>query len=97
MSLRSRLLLLVTLATLVPAIFLAVRFFQARTAEIDTALAGLSLQANNIANDWTRKFRARLNSNLAWRVPLISIAPIKRSALLSSPRCLKSTRNIPES
>ena len=86
MSLRGRLLLLVTLATLVPAMFLGVRFFQTRAAEIDTALAGLALQANNIANDLDEKIQgtAQLQFGLARAVDLDSSNKAECSAFLSA-------------
>jgi diguanylate cyclase (GGDEF)-like protein/PAS domain S-box-containing protein len=58
MSLRTRLLLLVGLVTLVPAILLGIRFFQNRAADIETALASLSMQAANIADDLDEKIQA---------------------------------------
>ncbi|MDP2411767.1 MAG: EAL domain-containing protein [Pseudolabrys sp.] len=57
MSLRARLLLLVALATLVPAILLGVRFSQNRAAEIDAALTALAVQAGNIAQDLDEKIQ----------------------------------------
>ena len=86
MSLRNRLLLLVTLATLVPAIFLGIRFFQSRAAEIDTALAGLALHANNIANDLDEKIQGttQLQFGLARAVDLDSSNKAECSAFLSA-------------
>ena len=45
MSLRTRLLILVIAAMLVPAILVGLRFVQNRTSEIDAALANLSASA----------------------------------------------------
>ena len=86
MSLRARLLLLVALATLMPAILLGIRFFQTRAAEIDTALAGLALQANNIANDLDEKIQgtAQLQFGLARAVDLDSSNKAECSAFLSA-------------
>jgi len=55
MSLRARLLLLVALATLLPAILLGLRFHQVRVEAIDQALAGLARQAKAIARDLDEK------------------------------------------
>ena len=85
MSLRTRLLLLVALATLVPAILLGVRFFQNRAAEIESALAALSLQANSIADDLDGKIQgtAQLHFGLARAVDLDS-SRAQCSAFLSA-------------
>jgi hypothetical protein len=55
MSLRTRLLLFVALATLVPTILLGIRFSQDRAKEIDLALTTLAVRAGNIANDLDEK------------------------------------------
>jgi signal transduction histidine kinase len=67
MSLRARLLVLVALATLVPAILVGVRFFQNRTSEIEAALVNLSATARDIANDLDGKIQgtAQLHYGLA--------------------------------
>ena len=67
MSLRTRLLLLVVLATLVPAILVGLRFFQNRTSEIEAAVVKLSATANNISNDLDEKIQgtAQLHYGLA--------------------------------
>src|SRR5215218_9747276 len=57
MSLRTRLLILVALATLVPAILMGMRFVQNRTSEIAAALVNLSATANNISNDLDGKIQ----------------------------------------
>jgi signal transduction histidine kinase/CheY-like chemotaxis protein len=57
MSLRTRLLALVALATLLPAIFVGLRFFQNRASEIAAALVKLSATANNISNDLDEKIQ----------------------------------------
>ena len=49
MSLRTRLLILVIAAMLVPAILVGLRFVQNRTSEINAALANLSATANDIS------------------------------------------------
>ena len=88
MSLRARLLLLVTLATLVPAALLGIRFFQNRAAEIQSALAALSMQANNIANDLDEKIQgtAQLQYGLGRAVDLDSANRAECSAFLSAVR-----------
>ena len=88
MNLRTRLLLLVTLATLVPAVFLGLRFFQNRAAEIESALAGLTTQANNIANDLDEKIQgtAQLHFGLSRAVDLDSSNRAECSAFLSAVR-----------
>ena len=57
MSLRTRLLILVIAAMLVPAILVGLRFVQNRTSEIDAALVNLSATANAISNDLDENFR----------------------------------------
>lgn len=88
MNLRARLLLLVLLATLVPAILLGMRFLQNRTAEIETALAKLSLQAGNIADDLDEKIQgtAQLQFGLARAVDLDGKNRAECSAFLSAVR-----------
>ncbi len=88
MNLRARLLLLVLLATLVPAILLGIRFLQNRTAEIDAALAKLALQAGNIADDLDEKIQgaAQLHFGLARAVDLDSTNRAECSAFLSAVR-----------
>ena len=67
MSLRTRLLILVIVAMLVPAILVGLRFVQNRTSEIDAALANLSVTANGISNDLDEKIQgtAQLHYGLA--------------------------------
>jgi diguanylate cyclase (GGDEF)-like protein/PAS domain S-box-containing protein len=86
MSLRARLFLLVALATLVPAILLGIRFFQNRALEIESAIATLALQANNIANDLDEKIQgtAQLQFGLARAVDLDSTNRAECSAFLSA-------------
>src|SRR5665647_987707 len=88
MSLRARLLLLVALATLVPAILLGIRFFQTRATEIESALAALSMQANSIANDLDEKIQgtAQLHFGLGRAVDLDSSNRAECSAFLSAVR-----------
>lgn len=88
MSLRTRLLLLVALATLVPAALLGVRFFQNRAAEIESALAALSMQANSIATDLDEKIlgTAQLQFGLGRAVDLDSQNRAECSAFLSAVR-----------
>ena len=88
MSLRARLLLLVTLATLVPAILLGIRFFQNRAAEIDAALARLATIANNITYDLDEKIQgtAQLHFGLARAVNLDNSSRAECSSFLSAVR-----------
>ena len=50
MSLRTRLLILVIAAMLVPAILVGLRFVQNRASEIDAALANLAASADDVAS-----------------------------------------------
>ena len=88
MSLRARLLLLVTLATLVPAILLGLRFFHNRAAEIDAASARLATLANNISYDLDEKIlgTAQLHFGLARAVNLDNSDRAECSAFLSAVR-----------
>ena len=88
MRLRTRLLLLVTLATLVPAVLLGFRFFQNRAAEIELALVTLSSQAENIANELDEKIQgtAQLHFGLARAVNLDSPDRVECSAFLAAVR-----------
>jgi diguanylate cyclase (GGDEF)-like protein/PAS domain S-box-containing protein len=88
MSLRARLLLLVALATLVPAILVGIRFFQNRAVEIETALSALATQANDIADDLDEKIQgtAQLQFGLARAVDLDSANRTGCSAFLSAVR-----------
>jgi len=97
MSLRTRLLVLVALATLVPAILLGLRFFQNRTSEIAAALVTLSASANNITNDLDEKIQgtAQLHYGLARAHDLDTAT--RRHARPSCPPCAKPIRNIPAS
>lgn len=88
MSLRARLLLLVALAALVPAILLGVRFYQDRMAAIESALTVLSLQAKSIAADLDEKIQgtAQLHFGLGRAADLDSSNRIECSAFLSAVR-----------
>src|SRR6476646_8112664 len=88
MSLRTRLLVLVALATLVPAILLGLRFFQTRTSEIAAALVTLSASANNITNDLDEKIQgtAQLHYGLARAHDLDTRDKAACSAFLSGVR-----------
>jgi hypothetical protein len=88
MSLRTRLLLLVALATLVPATLLGIRFFQNRATEVESALAALSVQALSIAQDLDEKIQgtAQLQFGLARAVDLDSANRGECSAFLSAVR-----------
>ncbi len=57
MSIRARLLLLVTLATLIPGLLIGIRFFAERSAAIDMAIEGLSVAARAIADDIDEKIQ----------------------------------------
>jgi signal transduction histidine kinase/CheY-like chemotaxis protein len=67
MSLRTRLLILVIAAMLVPATLVGLRFVQNRASDIETALASLSASANNISSDLDEKIQgtAQLHYGLA--------------------------------
>jgi signal transduction histidine kinase/CheY-like chemotaxis protein len=67
MSLRTRLLILVIAAMLVPAILVGLRFVQNRTSEINAALINLSATANDISSDLNEKIQgtAQLHYGLA--------------------------------
>jgi signal transduction histidine kinase/CheY-like chemotaxis protein len=67
MSLRTRLLILVIAAMLVPAVLVGLRFVQNRTSDIDAALASLSASANDILGDLDEKIQgtAQLHYGLA--------------------------------
>ena len=67
MSLRTRLLILVIVAMLVPAILVGLRFAQNRTSEINAALANLSATADDISKDLDEKIQgtAQLHYGLA--------------------------------
>ena len=57
MSIRTRLLVLVLLATLVPGLLVGIRFFQDRASAAASAIAGLSATARTIAEDVDEKIR----------------------------------------
>jgi len=88
MSLRTRLLMLVALATLVPAILVGLRFFQNRSSEIAAALVTLSATANNISNDLDEKIQgtAQLHYGLARAHDLDTRDKAACSAFLSAVR-----------
>ena len=95
MSLRTRLLLLVALATLVPAALLGFRFFQNRAADVESELAALSMQAKSIAQDLDEKIQgtAQLHYGLARAVDLDSANRKECSAFLSAVRA-KTNRDV---
>jgi signal transduction histidine kinase/CheY-like chemotaxis protein len=88
MSLRTRLLVLVALATLVPAFLVGLRFVQNRTSEIAAAFVTLSAAANNIANDLDDKIQgtAQLLYGLARAHDLDTRDKAACSAFLSAVR-----------
>src|SRR5262245_6149658 len=88
MSMRTRLLVLVALATLMPAILVGLRFVQNRTSEIAAALVALSAAANNIANDLDDKIQgtAQLLYGLARAHDLDTRDKAACSAFLSAVR-----------
>jgi signal transduction histidine kinase/CheY-like chemotaxis protein len=88
MSLRTRLLMLVALATLVPAILVGLRFFQNRSSEVAAALVTLSATANNISNDLDEKIQgtAQLHYGLARAHDLDTRDKAACSAFLSAVR-----------
>ena len=95
MSLRTRLLILVIAAMLVPAILVGLRFVQNRTSEIDAALANLSATANDIRAISMRKFRARPSFTMASPAPAISTPATRRPVRPSCRPCAKNTRSSP--
>jgi signal transduction histidine kinase/ActR/RegA family two-component response regulator len=88
MSLRTRLLILVIAAMLVPAILVGLRFVQNRTSEIDAALANLSATANDISSDLDEKIQgtAQLHYGLARARDLDTRDKAACSAFLSAVR-----------
>ena len=88
MSLRTRLLILVIAAMLVPAILVGLRFVQNRTSEIDAALYDLSATANDIVGDLDEKIQgtAQLHYGLARARDLDTRDKAACSAFLSAVR-----------
>ena len=88
MSLRTRLLILVIAALLVPAILVGLRFVQNRSSEIDTALANLSASADDILGDLDGKIQgtAQLHYGLARARDLDTRDKAACSAFLSAVR-----------
>lgn len=88
MSLRTRLLILVIAAMLVPAILIGLRFVQTRTSEIDAALANLAASADDIASDLNEKIQgtAQLHYGLARARDLDTRDKAACSAFLSDVR-----------
>ena len=88
MSLRTRLLILVIAAMLVPAILVGLRFVQNRASEIDAALANLAASADDIANDLGEKIQgtAQLHYGLARARDLDTRDKAACSAFLSDVR-----------
>ncbi|HEY0568333.1 MAG TPA: histidine kinase dimerization/phospho-acceptor domain-containing protein, partial [Xanthobacteraceae bacterium] len=88
MSLRTRLLILVIAAMLVPAILVGLRFAQNRTSEINAALANLSATADDISKDLDEKIQgtAQLHYGLARARDLDTSDKAACSAFLSAVR-----------
>ncbi|MBR0753012.1 response regulator [Bradyrhizobium jicamae] len=88
MSLRTRLLILVIAAMLVPAILVGLRFVQNRTSDIDAALANLSATANDLAGELDEKIQgtAQLHYGLARARDLDTSDKAACSAFLSAVR-----------
>jgi signal transduction histidine kinase len=88
MSLRTRLLILVIAAMLVPAALVGLRFVQNRTSEINTALANLAATADDIAGDLDEKIQgtAQLHYGLARARDLDTRDKAACSAFLSDVR-----------
>src|SRR3954454_20191040 len=88
MSLRTRLLILVIMAMLVPAILVGLRFVQNRTSEIDAARANLSATADDISDDLDGKIQgtAQLHYGLARARDLDTSDKAACSAFLSAVR-----------
>ena len=88
MSLRTRLLILVIAAMLVPAILVGLRFVQNRTSDINAALANLSASARDISGDLDEKIQgtAQLHYGLARARDLDTRDKAACSAFLSAVR-----------
>ena len=88
MSLRTRLLILVIVAMLVPAVLVGLRFVQNRASEINTALVNLSATADDISNDLDEKIQgtAQLHYGLARARDLDTRDRAACSAFLSAVR-----------
>jgi signal transduction histidine kinase/CheY-like chemotaxis protein len=88
MSLRTRLLILVIAAMLVPAALVGLRFMQNRTSEINAALANLAASADDIASDLGEKIQgtAQLHYGLARARDLDTRDKAACSAFLSDVR-----------
>ena len=88
MSLRTRLLILVIAAMLVPAILVGLRFVQNRTSEINAALVNLSATADDISSDLDEKIQgtAQLHYGLARARDLDTSDKAACSAFLSAVR-----------
>ncbi|MCK1384214.1 ATP-binding protein [Bradyrhizobium sp. 21] len=88
MSLRTRLLILVIAAMLVPASLVGLRFVQNRTSEINAALANLAASADDIASDLGEKIQgtAQLHYGLARARDLDTRDKAACSAFLSDVR-----------
>ncbi|MBR0714441.1 ATP-binding protein [Bradyrhizobium liaoningense] len=88
MSLRTRLLILVIAAMLVPAILVGLRFVQNRTSDINAALANLAASADDIAIDLDEKIQgtAQLHYGLARARDLDTRDKAACSAFLSEVR-----------
>ncbi|UEM14680.1 response regulator [Bradyrhizobium barranii subsp. barranii] len=88
MSLRTRLLILVIAAMLVPAILVGLRFVQNRSSEINAALANLTATADDIASDLDEKIQgtAQLHYGLARARDLDTRDKAACSAFLSEVR-----------
>ena len=88
MSLRTRLLILVIAAMLVPASLVGLRFVQNRSSEIEAALANLAASADDIASDLNEKIQgtAQLHYGLARARDLDTRDKAACSAFLSDVR-----------
>jgi len=88
MSLRTRLLILVIAAMLVPASLVGLRFMQNRISEINAALANLAASADDIASDLNEKIQgtAQLDYGLARARDLDTRDKAACSAFLSDVR-----------
>jgi signal transduction histidine kinase len=88
MNLRSRLLILVIVAMLVPAVLVGLRFVQYRTSEINSALANLTETANDILGDLDEKIQgtAQLHYGLSRARDLDTSNKATCSAFLSAVR-----------
>lgn len=97
MSLRTRLLILVIAAMLVPASLVGLRFVQNRSSEVNAALANLSASADDIASDLGGKIQAPLSFTMVWPARATSTRATRRRARRFCRTCARNTLSSRES